>query len=202
MKKDYIRKNLDILLFLLGMVPLSWMLLEKCRYGFTNIDESFYLTIPYRLCQGDRLLLNEWHLSQLSGWILRFPMAAFLRINGGTEGICLSFRYLYVAAHLGISLLLFFLLRKKSGIGAAAAVLIFMSTPLSVSGRYPIILWALIAWPLLQSFLSWLLCGGAMQSAVSSLRWRSSAAPICQSSMLLTAFSPGAAGRKRICLPL
>ena len=125
MKKDYIRKNLDILLFLLGMVPLSWMLLEKCRYGFTNIDESFYLTIPYRLCQGDRLLLNEWHLSQLSGWILRFPMAAFLRINGGTEGICLSFRYLYVAAHLGISLLLFFLLRKKSGIGAAAAVLIF-----------------------------------------------------------------------------
>lgn len=94
MKKDYIRKNLDILLFLLGMVPLSWMLLEKCRYGFTNIDESFYLTIPYRLCQGDRLLLNEWHLSQLSGWILRFPMAAFLRINGGTEGICLSFRYL------------------------------------------------------------------------------------------------------------
>lgn len=126
MKKDYIRKNLDILLFLLGMVPLSWMLLEKCRYGFTNIDESFYLTIPYRLCQGDRLLLNEWHLSQLSGWILRFPMAAFLRINGGTEGICLSFRYLYVAAHLGISLLLFFLLRKKSGIGAAAAVLIFL----------------------------------------------------------------------------
>jgi len=125
LKKKCMREGWDIWLFLLGMVPLTWMLLAKCRYGFANMDESFYLTIPYRLCQGDALLLNEWHLSQLAGWILRLPMAIFLRINGNTDGICLWFRYLYVAAHLGISLLLFFRLRKKSGLGAAAAVLIY-----------------------------------------------------------------------------
>ena len=119
LKKKGMRESWDIWLFLLGMVPLTWMLLAKCRYGFANMDESFYLTIPYRLCQGDVLLLNEWHLSQLAGWILRLPMAVFLRINGSTEGICLWFRYLYVAAHLGVSLLLFFCLRKKSGVGAA-----------------------------------------------------------------------------------
>lgn len=125
LKKKGMRESWDIWLFLLGMVPLTWMLLAKCRYGFANMDESFYLTIPYRLCQGDVLLLNEWHLSQLAGWILRLPMAVFLRINGSTEGICLWFRYLYVAAHLGVSLLLFFCLRKKSGVGAAAAVLVY-----------------------------------------------------------------------------
>lgn len=123
--KERFRKNSDILFFLLGMIPLTWMLLRKCRFGFSSIDESFYLTIPYRFSQGDTLFLSEWHLSQLSGLILQFPMAVFLRLTGSTEGITLAFRLLYVAAHLCGCLVLFFLLRKKTGFGAAAVVMIY-----------------------------------------------------------------------------
>lgn len=124
-KRQFFWKNCDILLFVLGILPLSVMLFMKCRYGFANIDESFYLTIPYRLCQGDALFLNEWHLSQMTGWILQLPMALFLRLGGSTEGVILAFRQLYVALHLVSSTVIFLLLRRKCKIGGAVAALFF-----------------------------------------------------------------------------
>lgn len=124
-KRQFFWKNCDILLFVLGILPLSVMLFMKCRYGFANIDESFYLTIPYRLCQGDALFLNEWHLSQMTGWILQLPMALFLRLGGSTEGVVLAFRQLYVALHLVSSTVIFLLLRRKCKIGGAVAALFF-----------------------------------------------------------------------------
>lgn len=115
------------------MIPLTCMLLVKCRYGVANMDESFYLTIPYRLCQGDVLFLNEWHLSQLSGWILKLPLSVFLRLNGGTEGIYLAFRFLYTALHLCGSVVLFLLFRKRSGIGAVlASVFYYVYVPFGI----------------------------------------------------------------------
>lgn len=115
------------------MIPLTCLLLVKCRYGVANMDESFYLTIPYRLCQGDVLFLNEWNLSLLSGWILKFPLAVFLRLNGGTEGIYLAFRFLYTALHLCGSVVLFLLFRKRSGIGAVlASVFYYVYVPFGI----------------------------------------------------------------------
>lgn len=124
-KRQFFWKNCDILLFVLGILPLSVMLFMKCRYGFANVDESFYLTVPYRLCQGDALFLNEWHLSQMTGWILQLPMALFLRLGGSTEGVVLAFRQLYVALHLVSSTVIFLLLRRKCKIGGAVAALFF-----------------------------------------------------------------------------
>ena len=97
-----IRKNqkkvygpiLYAILYVCTMAFLLW----KCRFGFGNIDESFYLTIPYRLCQGDGLLLHEWHLSQLSGFLLLPAMKAYLAVFGSTTGIILSFRILFTVA--------------------------------------------------------------------------------------------------------
>lgn len=133
-KNDRILKYYDIILFLLGILPLSLLLFIKCRYGFAIIDEAFYLSIPYRLYQGDVLLLQEWHLSQLAGWILKLPVSIFVRLTGGTDGIYLAFRYLYVLLHLCGSTLLFLLLRKRTGIGAiAASFFYFLYVPFCIS---------------------------------------------------------------------
>lgn len=132
--KCKIPKHYDFLIFLLGILPLSVLLFVKCRYGFAIIDEAFYLSIPYRLYQGDILLLEEWNLSQLAGWILKLPVSAFVRITGSTDGIYLFFRYLYVLLHLCGSVLLFLLLRKRTGIGAVtAAFFYFLYVPFSIS---------------------------------------------------------------------
>ena len=105
----------------------SWcFLFWKCRFGFGNIDEAFYLTIPYRLCQGDSLLVNEWHLSQTSGFLLLPAMRLHMLIFGSTEGIILHFRYLYTAVW-GVSAAFFFYrLKSYTFWGAAIASLMFM----------------------------------------------------------------------------
>lgn len=116
------------------MIPLSAMLFIKCRYGFANTDESFYLTIPYRLAQGDVLLLHEWHLSQLISWVLQIPVRAYLLLFGGTDGMILAFRYLYVEVHICGGTALYLMLRKHSKIGAVLSCVFFcLYVPFGIS---------------------------------------------------------------------
>ena len=111
--------------FIVGVVLLLIFSLWKVRYGLGVYDEAFYLTIPYRMCHGDKLFLNEWNLSQLSA-LLQYPlMKLYLLIHPGTDGIVLDFRRIYVAVNFAAGLLAYRRL-KKYGVGAAAAVLLYL----------------------------------------------------------------------------
>ena len=60
------RQSLSALcLFAAALAFMLW----KCRYGLGGSDEAFYLTVPHRLCLGDELFRDEWHLSQLSSFL-------------------------------------------------------------------------------------------------------------------------------------
>ena len=115
--------------FLLTGLFLFW----KCHFGFGNIDESFYLTIPYRLIQGDSLFQEEWHLSQMAG-ILTMPLvSAYLAIKGSTEGIILAMRYAFTAIHCLTAVFLYTRLKKISWLGALlASVSYLLYTPFGV----------------------------------------------------------------------
>lgn len=111
--------------FVAGTVLLLFFSLWKSRYGLSIYDESFYLTIPYRMCHGDKLFLNEWHVSQLSA-LLQYPlMKLYLLVHSGTDGIVLDFRRIYIAVNFAGGLLAYRRLRKY-GVGAAAAVLLYL----------------------------------------------------------------------------
>lgn len=120
-KRPFFQKHWDLFLFLLGLLPIAIMLFLKCPYGYANHDESFFLTTPYRLWQGDALFLNEWHLSQMAWWLLQLPVAVYMQINGNADGIYLAFRYLYVALHICVCIILFLQLRKTHRLGAVFA---------------------------------------------------------------------------------
>ena len=68
-------------MFVLAILSAAGFLFWKCQFGFGNIDESFYITIPYRLFQGDALFLQEWHLSQMAGVITMPFVAAYVGIE-------------------------------------------------------------------------------------------------------------------------
>ena len=51
----------DIVFTVIGCAA-GVFLLWKCRYGFANMDEVFYLLTPYRLGQGDALFASECHV--------------------------------------------------------------------------------------------------------------------------------------------
>ena len=98
-------------------------ILHKCRFGFADADESFYLTVPLRLVRGDGLFVHEWHLSQMSSFLTMPIMFLYWKLAGTTEGIILSFRYIFTAVWIIGSLFIFGRLRRVSFPAAAAASL-------------------------------------------------------------------------------
>ncbi len=106
--------------------------LWKCRYGFGGNDESFYLTVPHRLTLGDALIKDEWHLSQLSSFLLLPFVKLYTMITGGTTGILLAARYGYIVMHLAVSSAVYIRLRKYGWGALAASVLYFVFTPYDI----------------------------------------------------------------------
>lgn len=100
------------------LVFFAGILIHKAFFGTDTWDESFYLTIPYRVLLGDALFVDEWHVSQLSSFLQYLPLWLFVKITGSTEGIILFFRILFCLSQLLVSCFTFFKL-KKYGFTAA-----------------------------------------------------------------------------------
>lgn len=104
----------------------------KCVYGFGGNDEAFYLTIPHRLLMGDSFIVDEWHLSQLSGFLLMPFVWLYTSITGSTEGIILAARIAYILLHAAVAAVIYTRLRKYGYIAVAGCVLFFLFTPYNI----------------------------------------------------------------------
>ncbi|MBQ6020106.1 MAG: hypothetical protein IJL26_08000 [Clostridia bacterium] len=95
-------------------------------------DESYYFAMPYRFLQGDRMLVDEWYLTQFNSVLLMPVMKAFLAVRGSTDGILLFFRCLFLLFHAAIYWILY-LQTRDGGLPALFAVFLFcMSVPFAV----------------------------------------------------------------------
>lgn len=104
---------------------LTIALAVRARYGFCWSDESFYLTFAQRLWNGQQLILDEWHPVQFYS-TLTYPFLTLYRLMCGTTGIYLFARLLYLLLALGVSLLIYFTFRKKTGVFPAAVCAVMM----------------------------------------------------------------------------
>lgn len=130
--KDLPKNTKVIYLFslLFGLVFLFafW----KCSYGFGGNDEAFYLTIPHRLSMGDRLFADEWHLSQLSGFLLIPFVKLFTLITGSTVGIIYFMRICYLIFHSLICGFTFTRLKKYGYSAVFATIIYYIYTPYDI----------------------------------------------------------------------
>lgn len=117
-----------ISLMVLSLIFSLW----KCRYGFGGDDEAFYLTVPHRLLMGDAFITDEWHLSQLSGFLLMPFVWLYTTITGSTAGIMLAARITYVFLHGAVAVLVYTRLRKYGYITVVGSVLFFLFTPYNI----------------------------------------------------------------------
>lgn len=122
--QDYI----FIVLIVGGIVFAFW----KCVFGFGGNDEAFYLTVPQRFNMGDAMIKDEWHLSQLSGFLLMPFVWLFTTITGSTEGIILTARVLYIIFHATVSIVIYTRIRKYGYVSVFASVLYFIYTPYDI----------------------------------------------------------------------
>lgn len=111
-----------------GIIFAFW----KCVFGFGGNDEAFYLTVPQRFNMGDALIKDEWHLSQLSGFLLMPFVWLFTTITGSTEGIILAARVLYIIFHATVSIVIYSRIRKYGYVSVFASVLYFIYTPYDI----------------------------------------------------------------------
>lgn len=116
-------------LFSAIVVFLFW----KCRIGYAHMDESFYLSVPYRLCQGDGLFIHEWNLSQTSAVLLYPIMRIYLLITQSTEGILLHLRWIFTTVWSLSALFTGIRIRRCSRAGACVASLaVLIYTPFGI----------------------------------------------------------------------
>lgn len=114
-----------IVLFVAAFIFMLW----KVPYGFGGSDEAFYLTVPYRLTLGDKLFLDEWHLSQLSSFLTLPFVALYTHFVGSAEGIILAARYVYAVLHALCAFIIYLRLRKYGAFACAASILYMLFTP-------------------------------------------------------------------------
>ena len=118
--------RLILALYFCAFAAILGMLLYKCPYGYGAMDESFYLSIVHRLLQGDRLLVEEAHLSQFAFLTMVPEMWIYSKFVPSMEGIVLNFRYLYTILWSAACLFLFFRTRNIHRYAAMCASLFLL----------------------------------------------------------------------------
>lgn len=103
--------------------------LWKAKYGISEYDEAFYLSVPHRMFLGDRLFVEEWHPSQMSGFLLYPFFILYMRIFSSTEGIQIFFRYIYIAFHFLVVIFIYYRTRKYGFLSVVGSVLYFLFAP-------------------------------------------------------------------------
>lgn len=131
-RNKYSKITIQNIIFVLLMAAAILFSFIKCFYGFAGNDEAFYLTIPQRFLMGDAPISDEWHLSQLSGFLLMPFTWAYTTITGGTEGIILAARFVYVVFHAFVAITVYTRIKKYGYLSVVAAVLYFIYTPYDI----------------------------------------------------------------------
>lgn len=86
-------------------------------------DEPFYLTIPFRLMNGDSLVRDEWHLTQFSSLFSFLPTLLWVKLTGSTEGIVLFSRFIYISLQTVITVAVYRFFRRYKLWAVVAAFL-------------------------------------------------------------------------------
>ncbi len=136
-EKKTFELNKNDVFFFVCFALVGCFVLWRCKFGFAQSDESFYLAVPLRMYKGDALIANEWHLSQLTAFVYYPVVKLFIDITGSVNGLIIFVRYVYAVLHILSAAYIYIRLRRFDTSGAGLAAVIFMLfTPNSMSTLY------------------------------------------------------------------
>ncbi|MBQ6163605.1 MAG: hypothetical protein IJK23_03930 [Clostridia bacterium] len=104
-------------------VALAVFLVFSAYFSDMVPDEAYYYTLPQRFLQGDGMFAQEWEMSQIHAVFLFLPYLLYTRIAGGTDGIILFMRYLFIFADLALYCWFYRKLREYGAAAVAASAL-------------------------------------------------------------------------------
>lgn len=95
---------------------------------FTD-DESFYITMPFRLINGDSMIQHDWHLTQFSSLFTYLPVYLWTTIKGSTEYIFIFLRCVYLAIHTAIAVVIYRFFKHYGKWAILASIIFYVQTP-------------------------------------------------------------------------
>ncbi len=95
---------------------------------FTN-DEGFYITIPFRLLNGDSLVQHEWHLTQFSSLFSYIPVCIWTAIKGSADSIFIFLRFIYLLIHTAMAVVIYKFFKKYGKWAILASMVFYMQMP-------------------------------------------------------------------------
>ncbi len=118
------------------LIFLGILLIWHSRMSFCQSDESFYLSLVHRLWSGDRLILDEWNLSQFYSPLLLPLYALYRAVVPSGEGIYLFARVLQIIISLLCSLLIYRKCCRETGCFSAfiASALLLLYSRANIPG--------------------------------------------------------------------
>ena len=117
------------LCFLVIAVLVLVLHILKAPVGIGESDEHFYITLGYRLYQGDAMFFDDWHIAQMIGIFLYPLVALFHAVTGSMDGVVLGFRYFYIAFNLLLGCAFYFRFRHRGVSAVFGACAIFLFAP-------------------------------------------------------------------------
>lgn len=84
----------------------------KTIFVSIDIDESYAITLGYRLAQGDVLFRDMWEIHQTSALLYAPLISLFYHITGSTDGIVIFMRAVGTLLHFTVSLLIYRSVKK------------------------------------------------------------------------------------------
>ena len=113
------------IVFMTGALICIGLLIYKAFFSVGFDDEGLFILNALRFVRGDRILVDDWHVSQLSSF-LSYPFFwVFDRLTGSAEGLILFSRiaYIFVKAVVGAAV---YITLRQYGKGAVVTSLIFL----------------------------------------------------------------------------
>lgn len=132
MIRSTIKKNKNDLMFLCLFTFTLMFLLYKVRYGFIYNDEPAIFSIGYRFALGDKMLVEDWSIMQLIGFLI-YPFAKlFMLIKKDTNWILLYGRLCYLLLW-SMTIIYSYIKLKKYGIWSVLGLIsLYLFAPLDM----------------------------------------------------------------------
>lgn len=120
------RKGKTIWVYVVYFV-LALALLIRAKFGFCWTDESYYVSCVNRFLSGDRIITDDWYISQLFS-ILLYPVVAGYKFFRSLDGVFLFLRILYVILQTIIAVYFYKVMVKKGidGVSGFCGSLVIM----------------------------------------------------------------------------
>ena len=95
-------------------------------------DESFYITMPFRLINGDSMIQHDWHLTQFSSLFTYLPVFLWTAIKGSTDYIFIFLRCVYLVIHTAIAALIYRFFKQYGKWAVLASIIFYIQVPYSM----------------------------------------------------------------------